>query len=61
MLNEKAIYKIQEMVIEEIEKLYPEYKEKFYVSPMSLPWLIQTVIEKYYGFRYGTKDSKILP
>ena len=57
MLNEKAILKIQEMVIEEIEKLDHAYKNDYYVSP----WLIQTVIEKYYGFRYGTKDSKILP
>ena len=47
MLNEKAIYKIKELVIEEIEKLDHVYKNDYYVSP----WLVQTVIEKYLDLR----------
>ena len=48
MIDNTGIEKIRNLVIEEIEKLDPEVKEKYHVSS----WLIKTVIHKYYEYRY---------
>lgn len=48
MIEPEDIYKIQNMVIEEVEKLKPEIRKKYHISA----WLIRTVIKKYYKWRY---------